>query len=298
MHTKEFGTKRQQGKNVGFFEFEQGIKDGIPICLGYFSVSMAFGLTTVLSGMPLWSAVAISLSNLTSAGQFAGVNILIAQGTMIELIMTTLIINIRYFLMSLSVSQKLKPGMKMKQRLAIAFGITDEIFAVSMQRKGDLTGSYMFGLILTPVIGWTGGTLFGALATSFMPAVLTNAMGIALYGMFIAIIIGPAREEKGVMVTVILAIAASLGFSCLPVLKKLSGGWSVIIITVAVSAVAALLLPIKTEGASEEESDGSLGEEYDKRADEEAGEMPRADQTELMKEQENETEEQKKEAAV
>ena len=233
-------------------EFKQGIKDGIPICLGYFSVSMAFGLTTVLSGMPLWSAVAISLSNLTSAGQFAGVNILLAQGTMIELIVTTLIINIRYFLMSLSVSQKIKPSVKMKQRLAIAYGITDEIFAVSMQHKGDLTGSYMFGLILTPVIGWTGGTLFGAAASSFLPDALTNAMGIALYGMFIAIIIGPAREEKSVMFTVILAIVASLAFAYLPGLRNLSGGWSIIIITLLVSGIAAWLFPIKEESVGAE----------------------------------------------
>lgn len=248
-------------------EFMQGIKDGIPICLGYFSVSMAFGLTTVLSGMPLWSAVAISLSNLTSAGQFAGVNILLAQGTMIELIMTSLIINIRYFLMSLSVSQKLKPGMKMRQRLAIAYGITDEIFAVSMQHRGDLTGSYMFGLILTPVIGWTGGTLFGAVAASFMPPALTNAMGIALYGMFIAIIMGPAREEKSVMLTVIMAVAASLAFSYLPLLKNLSGGWSIIIVTVVVSGVAAWLFPIRDE---EEDAAGPpAGGNSDGKVDEE-----------------------------
>ena len=240
-------------------EFKQGIKDGIPICLGYFSVSMAFGLTTVLSGMPLWSAVAISLSNLTSAGQFAGVNILLAQGTMIELIMTTLIINIRYFLMSLSVSQKIKPSVKMKQRLAIAFGITDEIFAVSMQHKGDLTGSYMFGMILTPVLGWTGGTLFGAVASSFLPDALTNAMGIALYGMFIAIIIGPAREEKSVMFTVILAIVASIAFAYLPGLEKLSGGWSIIIITLLVSGIAAWLFPIKEEKA---DAENELATEY------------------------------------
>ena len=231
-------------------EFKQGFKDGIPICLGYFSVSMAFGLTTVLSGMPLWSAVAISLSNLTSAGQFAGVNILLAQGTMVELIMTTLIINIRYFLMSISVSQKIKPTVKMRERLAIAYGITDEIFAVSMQHKEDLTGSYMFGLILTPVVGWTTGTLFGAVASSFLPQMLTNAMGIALYGMFIAIIIGPAREERSVLVTVLLAIAASLVFAYLLGLKNLSGGWSIIIITIVVSGIAAWLFPI-TEQADE-----------------------------------------------
>lgn len=116
-------------------EFLQGIRDGIPICLGYFSVSMAFGLTSVLSGLPIWAAVLISLTNLTSAGQFAGVNLLLVHGNMIELALTTLIINIRYFLMSLSVSQKVESKMTLKERFAVSFGITDEIFAVSMQRK-------------------------------------------------------------------------------------------------------------------------------------------------------------------
>ncbi len=225
-------------------EFLRGIKAGIPICLGYFSVSMAFGLRAVLSGMPVWSAVAISLFNLTSAGQFAGLNILVAQGTMVELALTTLIINIRYFLMSLSVSQKVHSGMKMRHRLAVSYGITDEIFAVSMQHTGDLTGAYMAGLILTPVLGWTGGTLFGAVAASFMPQVLTNAMGIALYGMFIAIIVPPAREQKSVLTTVILAIAASLAFTYLPLLKNISGGWAIILITLLVSGIAAWLFPI------------------------------------------------------
>lgn len=228
-------------------DFFRGLKDGFPICLGYFSVSVAFGMTAVLSGMPLWAAVLISLTNLTSAGQFAGANLLIAGGTMVELAMTTLIINIRYFLMSLSVSQKVEEEMSMKQRLAVAFGITDEIFAVSMQHPGELSAVYMAGLILTPVLGWTGGTLAGAAATTVMPEALSSALGIALYGMFIAIIIPPARERKSVLFTVLLAIGGSLAFTYLPVLKKLTGGWSVIIITVVVSAVAAWLFPITEE---------------------------------------------------
>ena len=232
-------------------QFIQGIKDGIPICLGYFSVSMAFGLTAVLSGLPLWSAVLISLSNLTSAGQFAGANILIACGGMAELALTTFIINVRYFLMSLSVSQKVDSVMTMWQRLAVSFGITDEIFAVSMQRRGELTAAYMFGLILTPVIGWTLGTLTGAVATSFMPPILSNAMGIALYGMFIAIIIPPARDDRSVLITVVLAVIASVAFTYLPLLRSLSGGWSIIIITVLVSAAAATLFPIDTNDKEE-----------------------------------------------
>ena len=223
-------------------EFLQGIRHGIPICLGYFSVSAAFGITAVRSGLPLWTAVLISLTNVTSAGQFAGVNLMVAGGSMIEIAMTTLIINIRYFLMSLSVSQKVESKMSMKKRLGIAYGIT-----VSMQQPRKLTASYMAGLILTPVVGWTLGTFVGGAATQLMPQKLSSAMGIALYGMFIAIIIPPAREQKNVLFTVILAIAASVAFSSLPVLKHLSGGWAIILITILVSGIAAWLFPRNEE---------------------------------------------------
>ena len=232
-------------------EFIRGLRDGFPVCLGYFSVSVAFGMTAVLSGMPLWAAVLISLTNLTSAGQFAGTNLLIAGGTMAELAVTTLIIKIRYFLMSHSVSQKVERQMSIPKRLAVSFGITDEIFAVSMQHPGALTGADMAGLILTPVLGWTGGTLAGAAATSVMPEALSNALVIALYGMFIAIIIPPARERKSVLFTVLLAVAGSLLFAYVPQLQHFSGGWSVIVITVAVSAVAAWLFPITEEEEEE-----------------------------------------------
>ena len=228
-------------------EFREGIKDGFPICLGYLSVSMAFGLTVVKEGIPVWSAILISLTNLTSAGQFAGTNLLLAQSSYIELIITTFIINIRYFLMSLSVSQKVNKDFGLKERLIASFGVTDEVFAVSMQRRSALTFSYMLGLILTPILGWTGGTILGAVATSLLPASLTDAMGIALYGMFIAIIIPPARENKSVLLAVILAIVASYAFTYLPLLSIFSGGWSIIIITVAVSALMAWLYPIQEE---------------------------------------------------
>lgn len=226
-------------------EFLEGIRDGLPICFGYFSVSMAFGLTAVLSGIPLWATVVISLTNLTSAGQFAGMNLIAANGALVELGLTTLIINIRYFLMSISVSQKVEQKMSMKKRLAVAFGITDEIFAVSMQRDHELSAAYMAGLILTPVLGWTGGTLAGAAATSLMPPVLSNAFGIALYGMFIAIVVPPAREHKNVLFAVVLAIAASAAADYLPVIKNLSSGWTIILITIVVCVIAAWLFPVE-----------------------------------------------------
>ena len=226
-------------------EFLEGIRDGIPICLGYFSVSMAFGLTAVLSGVPVWAAVMISLTNLTSAGQFAGINLIAANGLLVELGLTTLIINIRYFLMSMSVSQKVEHNMTMKEHLAVSFGITDEIFAVAIQRMGELTSAYMAGLTILPILGWTGGTLVGAVATSFMPKALSNVLGIALYGMFIAVIVPPAREHKNVLFTVIAAIIASVACTYLPIIKKLSGGWRIILITIVVCILAAWLFPVE-----------------------------------------------------
>lgn len=229
-------------------EFVRGLQDGVPICLGYLSVSFAYGMMAVNSGMPIWSTVLISISNLTSAGQFAGTNLILAGGTFLEIAMTTLIINIRYFLMSLTISQKVEQEMTMPQRLAISFGITDEIFAVSMQYPKELTAAYMVGLIITPVFGWTMGTFLGGVLTSLMPQMISNALNIALYGMFIAIIIPPAREEKAVLFTVILAIIMSVIFYYLPLLSFLSGGWGIIIITVIVSAIAAWLFPAKDKG--------------------------------------------------
>lgn len=233
-------------------EFLEGVRDGLPICLGYFSVSMAFGMTAVLSGIPLWAAVMISLTNLTSAGQFAGMNLIVAGSAFMEIALTTLIINVRYFLMSISVSQKVAQEMSMKERIAVAFGITDEIFAVSVQRKHELTTAYMAGLILISLLGWTGGTFVGGAATSFMPPILSNAMGIALYGMFIAIIVPPAKEHRNMLFAVVLSISASVACQYLPILKNLSSGWRIILVTLVVCTVAAWLFPI------EEGEDGSL----------------------------------------
>lgn len=225
-------------------DFLKGIKHGLPVCFGYFSVSMAFGISAVLEGVPVWAAIMISLLNLTSAGQFAGMNIIVAHGAMLELAVTSFIINIRYFLMSLSVSQKLSDKVSLLQRFAIAFGITDEIFAISVQRDKSLSATYMAGLILTSLLGWVGGTTVGALATSFMPQIVSEAMGIALYAMFIAIVIPPARGDKNIMTSIIFACALSLLFKILPVLNKIGSGWVIIIITVVISTLWAMLFPI------------------------------------------------------
>ena len=228
-------------------EFKEGFRDGIPICLGYLSVSMAFGLTAVKAGIPVWATLLISMTNLTSAGQFAGSTLLVAHGTYVELLVTTFIINIRYFLMSLSVSQKVDQAFNTRKRLIASFGITDEVFAVSMQRRKELTFPYMLGLIIPPIIGWSLGTLIGAVATSLLPEILTDAMGIMLYGMFIAIIIPPARANRSVLKVIILAIAASYAFAYLPGLNQVTSGWSIIIITLLVSGIGAFFFPIGDE---------------------------------------------------
>ena len=233
-------------------DFTNGLRDGIPIALGYFSVSMAFGLTAAMLGFPVWSAVLISLTNVTSAGQAAAIQIMAHLGKLLEIAITTLIINMRYFLMSLSVSQKADSSMSVLKRMAVSFGITDEVFAVSMRRQKPLTASYMAGLSLLPVIGWTSGTFAGSIATNILPPEISAAMGIALYGMFIAIIIPPARDNKNVLFAVSLAIVAGFLFAYAPVLKNISSGWATIIITVAVSSFAATFMPVKEEGACDE----------------------------------------------
>lgn len=229
-------------------EIKDGIKDGVPIALGYFSVSVAFGVSAVGAGVPWWGSSLISLTNLTSAGQKAGVDVMAVGGSILLIVLTTLIINMRYFLMGVSMSQKVSEKMPMWQRLLVAFGITDEIYAVSMGKKNDLTAPYMAGLIIPPIFGWTGGTLLGSVATNFMPQILAEAMGIALYGMFIAVIVPPSKQNKKVFATVLMAICLSVMFTYLPYINKLETGWAVIIITIVVSSIAATLFPVKEEG--------------------------------------------------
>ncbi len=243
---------------TGASELREGVRDGIPICLGYFSVSMAYGMTAVLSGLPLPAAVMISLTNLTSAGQFAETNLILAGGTWLELAITMLVINIRYFLMSLSMSQKVEEKMTSGQRLAVAFGITDEIFAVAMKHPRALSAAYMAGLICVPVVGWVGGTFLGGALTSLLPASISNAFGIALYGMFIAVVVPAAKQARPVLFTAVLAVILSVVCYYTPALTFLSGGWSIIVITVIASGAAAFLFPVpeETKGDSEKKKEG------------------------------------------
>lgn len=225
--------------------FAKGLKDGIPIALGYLSVSFGFGIMAIRAGLSIASAVGISVTNLTSAGQAAGVGIIAAGGTYLEMVLTQFVINVRYSLMGLSLSQKLDDTFRTPQRLIVSFGITDEIFAVASSQEGKLTSKYMYGLILISFIGWSLGTLFGAAAGEVLPEALTNAMGIVLYGMFLAIIIPPSKKSRGVLLAVCIAAVCSILFQY--VFTAVSGGFAIIISAIVASVAAAILFPVKEE---------------------------------------------------
>lgn len=228
--------------------FLRGMYHGIPIALGYLSVSFGFGIMAAKAGLSVLAASAISATNLTSAGQAAGVDIIAAGGTVIEMILVQLTINIRYSLMALSLSQKLDRKFTAPHRLAASYGITDEIFAVCSAQKQPLTPAYMYGMILVAFIGWVTGTALGAEAGQLLPAAVNSAMGIVLYGMFLAIIIPPSKKQKSVLVVVIAAAAVSILFKY--VFTMVSGGFAVIISAVAASLVGAALFPVKDEEES------------------------------------------------
>ena len=228
-------------------EFSNGLRDGIPICLGYVSVAFTFGLMCTENGLPFWIAVLISLTNLTSAGQFAGTALIIARGGLLEIGITTFVINLRYMLMSLSISQKVDAKLSVPKRMAMSFGVTDEIFGVSMQKKGNITFAYFMGLMILPILGWSGGTLVGAVAVSLLPDMVRSALGIAIYGMFLAIIIPPARTERAIAWVIAIAGLISCVLYYVPLFNSISGGWMIIICAVVTSSIAAILWPVPDE---------------------------------------------------
>ena len=228
-------------------KIKAGLRDGIPIAAGYFSVSFTFGMLAVQDGMSPFHAVLISLLNLTSAGQFAGLTVIVSGASLLEMALTQLVINIRYALMSVSLSQKLDSSVKTFQRMLIAYGNTDEIFAVASSKPGSVGSRYMYGLIFLPVLGWVGGTLTGAVASTLLPAAVISALGVALYGMFIAIVVPVAKESREVLIVVGAALVFSTAFYYLPVLQDISSGFTIIICTVAAAGIGAVLFPVKEE---------------------------------------------------
>lgn len=229
-------------------DWKRGIRKGIPIALGYLSVSFTFGVKAVNGGIPAWAVVLISLTNLTSAGQFAGTTLIIAGSSFVEIALTTFVINIRYMLMSLALSQKLQKGTSRRQCCLFGFGITDEVFAMASGETGKISAAYMYGLIALPIVGWTAGTALGALASDLMPSSLASAMELGLYAMFIAIIIPPAKKSLAVAFVIALATGISCVLYYIPVFACISSGFQVIIATVLAAACGAVLYPVDPGG--------------------------------------------------
>lgn len=228
-------------------KFLKGLTDGLPICFGYFAVSFAFGISAVKGGLSWIEALLISAFNLTSAGQVAGLGIILGGGSLIEMAVSQLIINSRYSLMSVSLSQKLSEKIPLLHRFIIAFGNTDEIFGVSISNKGTVGTRYMYGLILTPYLGWSLGTLFGAILGNVLPEVVISSLGLAIYGMFVAIVVPVIKKEKATLLCVLFAIMLSCLFKYIPQLGVIPSGFVVIICAVIPSLIFAFAAPINTE---------------------------------------------------
>ena len=225
--------------------FFRGMLHGIPIGLGYLSVSFGFGILAVKSGLSVWEATLISLTNLTSAGQAAGVEVIASHGTLLEMILVQLTINIRYALMALSLSQKLDKTFTFPHRMLASYGITDEIFGVCSAQPEMLVPAYMYGMILISTIGWVLGTFLGAFSGELLPESVSSALGIVLYGMFLAIIVPPSRKQKSIFCVVLTA--GILSILCKYLIPALSGGFAVILCAVTASVLGAILFPREEE---------------------------------------------------
>lgn len=227
--------------------FCDGMIAGIPIALGYLAVSFSLGIAAKSAGLtPIQSGLA-SLLCLASAGEFAGFSVIAAGGTFLEIAIITLIANARYLLMSCAMSQRMRPGTSVWHRLLMSWGITDELFGISIARPGYLNPFYTYGAMLVAIPAWTIGTALGTVAGNLLPLRLVSAFSVALYGMFLATIIPPAKKDRVIAVLIIICFAASFGATYLPVISSLSEGTRTILLTVVIAAVAAILFPRKPE---------------------------------------------------
>ena len=246
------------------YKYHHGLRDGVPIGLGYLSVSFGFGITAVGQGLHVLEALLISMTNLTSAGQVAGVTVMVSGATMLmlisEMILTQLIINLRYSLMGITLTQRLDGNCTTKHRMMMSFGMTDEIFALAASKPYPVGPSYFYGLMTAPYIGWAMGTLLGALAGQILPDSVRFALGIAIYAMFIAIILPPMRRERGVFSVVAIAAGLSCCIKYIPFLQFISDGFSIIICAIIAALLMAWLKPISDETEETEEEGGQSDE--------------------------------------
>ncbi|MBR7161493.1 MAG: AzlC family ABC transporter permease [Clostridia bacterium] len=228
----------------------RGLKAGVPIGIGYLSVSFGLGILAVSLGFYVWQAVLISMLTLTSAGQLSGIHTMCIPGQYAEMLISQLTINVRYSFMSVCLSQKTDAKFQGVYRWLLGFFMTDEIFAVASTEK-SVSRSFFFGLTAAPFFGWTLGTLLGALLGDVLPERVMNALCIAIYAMFVAIVIPQVRTEKNLALPVLVSVLLSTAFYYLPVLNTVSSGISMTVCAVAAAVLGALVFPVRNE---EEES--------------------------------------------
>ena len=226
-------------------EFIQGLRDGLPIGLGYFAVAFTLGIAARRAGRTAFQAGLASFLTNASAGEAAGFTVIAEGGSYLTMAIMILVANARYLLMSTALTQKLRPETGLLNRMIIGFDVTDEIFGVSIARPGWLCPFYSYGVFILPLIGWSSGTYLGVMMGNLLPANLVSALSVGLYGMFIAIIIPPARKNRVIAVLVVLSMALSFACSRLPGISALSGGTRIILLTVVIAAAAALIRPVK-----------------------------------------------------
>ena len=232
-----------------------GFRDGTPLAIGYVVIAFAVGFFASSAGLNWFEAFLISALNLTSAGQIAAIPIIAACGSLVELALTQVVINSRYVLMSISLSQRLGESVRLRDRFLIAFFNTDEIFAVACTKESLLGRKYLLSMALFPYIGWALGTIAGAVLGGVLPTLLTAAMSVAIYAMFIAIVVPQTKEHLATVICVISAIALSVSFELVPLLKKMPRGMVIVVITVALSTFFALVAPISENDPWEEEDE-------------------------------------------
>lgn len=228
--------------------YKKGLKDGIPICLGYIAVSFAFGIQAGKIGISALAGALMSLSNVTSAGQFAALSIISSGAPVFLLIVSQFVLNLRYLLMSCALSQKLSDKTGTLKRLLMAHGITDEIFALSAAYPGELNPLYTYGLMTVSIFGWCFGTVLGIISQNLLPSSIISALGIAIYGMFIAIVVPASKTDKNVLFCAIFAIIISCALKYVPLLSQISSGFEIIIATILAASLAAILFPKEAEG--------------------------------------------------
>ena len=227
--------------------FAQGLRDGIPIALGYFAVAFSLGIAARDAGLTPIQGLIASILCTASAGEYALFTLVGAGATYLEVALVTLVTNARYFLMSCALSQRISPEMRDIHRWGVGFAVTDEVFGISIARPGRLEPKYHYGAMAVAIPAWAIGTALGILMGNILPPRVVSALSVALYGMFLAIIIPPARKDKAVAICVAAGFACSWAFGALPLVRDLSAGLRTIVLTLGISAVIALLFPRKEE---------------------------------------------------